>query len=216
MPKRRPPQPASTNSYTEIMHTQTETETSDRPIPGLTMLLRISANQHSPGIFTPPEAILEEYYQFAQQHGGKVLYPFTRNYKTLMPAIDSLGLFASDTKALLYGTVTGFGGPYAPGSWDALNEYQAPQSVRDEPTRHWVALDNVATGTLDPSLYSAINKTAGTFMPLDQLFSSKTRMETRKGGETYTMFRAPMTLICPQGEEKWALDKLDSAPRTRK
>lgn len=164
------------------------------------LMIRLGIAPRQGRVYFQPRTIMEEYLKFSHANDDHVLW--TCGLIGVMTNVEQVILHAHDEDMMVIGDVTGFGTPYNPRTWDRGSFYQAPKPWSLQPSRYWIALDNLRPlEDFDPDAYELANgKDEGE--PLSTVFERKVPM-TVKGadGKTKRMTtgrRASLTRIRPR------------------
>ena len=163
-------------------------------------MIRIGYAPRQGRIYFQPRTVMQEYLRFSEQHGNRVLWK--SGIIGGVGDVTHVILYAHDEELMLIGDATGFGSPYNPRTWDKGSSYQCPKPWALEPSKYWIALDNLRIlDDFNPDRYElATGKDEG--KPLSTVFERKVPMLARSGDggvkRSYTSRRSGLTRIRPR------------------
>lgn len=120
-------------------------------VRGTSLLVRTGSRPRAGKTFFPPDAIINEYAQFADKHGSRVLWTMGPMNMATLEDVTSVIVYSADSGDALIGRIVGAGRGYDPAAWGSGSDgddagFLAPEPWASNPAASWIALDRVRVG----------------------------------------------------------------------
>lgn len=130
-------------------------------VRGRSLLVRTSGSPRAGKTFFPPDAVIDEYVRFADEHNGRVLWTMGRMKMSTLEHTQNVILYSSGSGNAMVGRIVGAGRQYDPERWAESHsddmDFMAPEPWASEKASMWVALEQVRFGHILLSDYRPTN-----------------------------------------------------------
>lgn len=128
---------------------------------GRSLLIRTSSSPRPGKTFFPPDAIIEEYANFADAHNGRVLWTMGPTNMETLETVQNVIVYSHASGNALIGRIVGADHKYDPEAWAKNHsddmDFVAPEPWSHEPAATWIALEKVRVGHILLSDYRTLN-----------------------------------------------------------